>query len=187
MQHGSCHRCCSTEGDTPGEHVKENDTERIDIGALIQGLPCCLFWRKVFRRTDDRASARQGGSPLLVAFLSEHLGKAKVSKQYPAVGMKKDISGLQVPVDDAFGMSVIKGSGSLLKHGKDFAQRQYTPFLQYLMQRTTCDIGHHEIGDLLLLTIFINRYDVDMVERGNSISFTPEACQKANARWLICK
>ena len=168
-----------------GQHVKENDAEGIDIGTLIQGLSCRLFWRKVLRRTDDSASVRQGGSPILVAFLPEHFGETKVGKQYPAVGMKKDISGLQVAVDDPFGMGVIKGSSGLFKNGKGFAKGQRAPFLQELVQRTACDIGHHKIGDLLLLAIFINRYDVYMIERGNGISFTPETCQKVNTPRLI--
>jgi hypothetical protein len=54
-------------------------------------------------------------------------------KTDPAIGMKKDICGLQVAVDDAFGMGIIQGGGSLFKNGKSVAWRERASFLQYLM------------------------------------------------------
>ena len=85
----------------PDEHLRENQAERVDVGALVDGLSGRLFGRHVRQRSDDRAGRR-----------GKRAGVGRTSD--PEVGddrllgvVDEDVGGLEIAVHDA---SLVRGA-----------------------------------------------------------------------------
>src|SRR6218665_2328345 len=55
---GHGNRCFSTKRLNTGQHFKEHDTGRVEVGAGVNRLPPGLFRRKICRSTKDRGGLR---------------------------------------------------------------------------------------------------------------------------------
>src|SRR5205085_10107513 len=99
---------------------------------------------------------------MLIGFASfiEYFGEAEVGQDDSAVGMEENIAGLEIAMDDSTCMGVVECSGGLFDDGCNFTKGESAAFFQYLTQGATGNVGHDEIGEFLLFTIFVNGYDV---------------------------
>src|SRR5712691_5316499 len=92
--------------------------------------------------------------------------------------MEENIAGLEVSMDDALRVGVVKGGGGLFNDWYNFGEGEPGAFLQYFAQGAPRHIGHDEIGQFLLFAIFIDRHDIDMVEGGDGVGLAAEACEE---------
>ena len=105
------HEGVRVEGHLPGEHLVHDHAERVDVGALVDGLPRRLLGRHVVRRAEDhpglgelaRAAADLGHAEV------EHLHEARV---VPLLD-DEDVVRLQVAVDDAARVGRVERGGDL--------------------------------------------------------------------------
>src|SRR5712692_8723209 len=92
--------------------------------------------------------------------------------------MKENIAWFEVSMDDALCMGIVKGCGGLFNDWYYFGEGEPGAFLQYFAQGAPRHIGHDEIGQFLLFTIFVDRHDIDMVEGGDGVGLAAEACEE---------
>ena len=90
------HVVAAVVGRLAGEHLIQDDAERVDVGALVDLLAEDLLGRHVFRRADHVA----GLGELRVALLLRG-GDAEVHDLDQARVVDQHVGGLQVAVDDA--------------------------------------------------------------------------------------
>jgi len=89
--------------------------------------------------------------------------------------MKQNISRFEISVNNAVLVSIVQCSSNLLDDGGGLAKGQFTAFGYYIMKRTTCHIWHNEVSKPILFAMLINRHNVDMIECGNSVSFSTKS------------
>src|SRR5260370_41692157 len=80
-------------------------------------------------------------------------------------------------MDDAALVSVIERLGYLFDDWQSLAQGQRAAFEQDLPQRASCDMGHDQVGQLILFAVLVDGLDMDVIERGNRIGLASKAQQ----------
>ena len=92
------------ERELPGEHLKEGDAKRVQIGALVYGAvrPPRLLRRQVRQRALDEGGRRRGG------LLARQPGREPELGELHREGGRadEDVVGLQVPMDEARPMNL---------------------------------------------------------------------------------
>ena len=96
LVHGGRH-AVGGEGEVLGDHLVEDETERVDVAADVEPFPAHLFRRHVLRRPHDGPGAGQAGG-------LARKGDAEVHDVGDAVVIDEDVLRFQVPVDDAAAM-----------------------------------------------------------------------------------
>ena len=98
-------RRCSFERPAPGRHLVKHDSERKNIGAVVERAGRCLFRRHVGWRPHYHAhfrTAGRGHRGVSEVGAANIFGKAEVEHLDPAFIRNHDISRLQVAMHDAF-------------------------------------------------------------------------------------
>src|SRR5690348_4536170 len=99
--------------------------------------------------------------------------------------MEEDIPRFNIAMNNTQFMRIIKGLGYLLNQWQRLIEGQGATGIDNLAQGTPGDIRHNQICLLILFSIFIDRNNIDMIKRGNSISFTTKTRQKISPRFII--
>jgi hypothetical protein len=82
------------------EHLVEHDSQRVDIGAVINGMGRLqLFGRHILWRPHHLFG---GGEREAFQIHAKKLGQAEVRDFHTPLFVHQDVLGLDVPVDDAF-------------------------------------------------------------------------------------
>ena len=105
------------EGQLPGEHLKHQHPQRIEVTTAIQALCLRLLGTHVLRSTTDNArishSGGSGGAHLPV----KELGRSKVEDFAEFVSIRilgdHDVLGLDVAVNDIVGVSLCQGMANV--------------------------------------------------------------------------
>ena len=135
------------EGDLAGQHLEQDDPQRIDIGAVIDlHLPLALFGGHVVRRAHHGTGARLVRHLLLGL---GQLGQPEVQDldevRIATPGDQENVFRLEIAVDDAVvvrcaeGVSDLRGDGEGSPLGKDDLS------LQAVCQRLTLEVLHDEV------------------------------------------
>ena len=53
---------------------------------------------------------------------------------------------------------------------------------QYISQAASCEVGHDQVGKSILLTVFVDGNNIDVLKFGYEIGFTPEAAKEV----IVC-
>ena len=101
MFDGQSHGRIRLVGLLAGQHFVQDDAQRVDVRAAVHIRPQRLFGRHVGGRTDDGAAGHVG------RFGLRQFGNAEIGNIGNVLVVEQDIAGLQVAVNDAFGMSLI--------------------------------------------------------------------------------
>ena len=156
--HRDLHRRVAGERHLPGEHLVEDDPERVQVGTLVDRLPACLLRREVLRRPDDRA--RLG-----------HLGGAaprdpEVGHLHVPVRADDHVVRLDVAVDDLVPVRFGERAQDLPRE-LDRRQRRSGPLAdEQLLERRPVEVLHRDVVGAVDLAAVVDPDDVRMVQPG---------------------
>ena len=154
-----------------GEHLVGHRTERVDVGATIDGaIPCGLLRAHVLWRAEREA----GLGDALPAGVADRECDAEVGHQRLAVG-EEDVLGLEVAMDDATAVRVVERlrNGDRETHG--FVHGQLLLAVEPRAERFTFDERHDVKQQPLRLTAVEERQEVRMLQVGRDPDLGQEA------------
>ena len=106
-----------------GHHLRQNRTEREEVGARVEVDALVLLRRHVLERAGDDSDFRHKLGRLvfrIVAGVRDPAGQAEVHDLHVAVLSQHDVLGLQVPMEEASVVSDLKGLRYLGRHAQRF-------------------------------------------------------------------
>jgi len=98
--------------------------------------------------------------------------------------MQQEITWLDVAMNYSLAMCIVEGGGSLVDINAGFPKLKCTTMKEQVTQASPCEIGHHQVGMPIVLTIFIDGHDVDMFEPGDDIGFPSKTSKKIFVHFL---
>jgi hypothetical protein len=168
MLHRDLDRRVAREGNRPGEQLVEDDAERVEVGAVVDGSSPRLLRRQVLRRPDDRTGlchlARCAGA-----------GDSEVADLQAVVVVHQGVVRLDVAVDDPLPVREAKRSEDLarvvdrLADGKGLAARHG------LLEGAAAEVLHRDVVRALGLPAVVDLNDVRMRQAGGVLRLTAEA------------
>src|SRR5437773_4219752 len=153
----------------PGQHLEQDDAERKNIGPMIDLFAERLFGRHVGDRARHRGRTgrRRRGGPGRVLPRRASRGprrQTEVEDLRVALGRDDDVGGLDVAMDDAFGLRVGERVGNL--NGEiDRAAGVHRPSANHALQRLAGDELERQKDLPLILADLIQRRDVGVGQR----------------------
>ena len=117
MLHGHGDLVLAVERHIPGEHLVEDDAERVDVRLAVDVVAERLLGRDVVGRAEHAAV---GGQPVLV----ERAGDAEVGDLGRALVVDQHVLGLDVAVDDVVRVGAAERAGDLDRVGDRLVHRQ---------------------------------------------------------------
>ena len=150
------------EGRLPRQHLEEHRPQREDVAALVLGRAGHLLRRHV------------GWRPPVLPPPPERVGEPEVQHLHLAVVAEEDVSGLQVPVDDAARVGVVEPLRHLEGDAHRLGQGKRT-LLEPLAQRPAAEQLQHEVGPLLGPADVVERDEVGVLEAGRRLRLLLEA------------
>src|SRR5207302_10241176 len=129
----------SVEGGVPREHLVQDDSERIDVGAAVRALAGRLLRTHVLWGPDYHSLGRELGGRRL-----RSLGDPEIGDVHAARRVDEDVVGLDVAVDDAAPVRVGERVGDLARDTRRVADRQAALLLQLLTYRRPVDAPHDD-------------------------------------------
>src|SRR6266849_8484868 len=165
------------EWDMPTEHLEEYDAQFVDIGASINRLTACHLWSHIFGCANQHTGAGKrctNGGVSVVHYACD----PKICQYQPPIRMEHEITRLDVSMDHAVGVGIIERGSSLVDIAHCFLQGKCAMFCQNITQVATGEIGHHQVGNAILFSVFIDGHDIHVFESGDEIGFTLETRKK---------
>ena len=181
-----------------GEHLVEDDAERPDVGALVDGLAPRLLGRHVGRGAEDdaelrpvrgrhrrrvheRRRAREVGRGGAARGRVHRLGQAEVEDLDLPVRRELHVGGLEVAVDDSLLVRGLERLGDLPGDGEGLVEGE-RPALQPLGEVFALDELHDEGADAARLLEAVDRGDVGVLELGEDLRLALEAREAVGVR-----
>ena len=134
----------------PGEQVIEHDAERVDVGALVDGVAADLLGRHGVRRAEPRADH---GQPGLGGVGVQELGDAEVEQLDHALGRgvvavrrsggDEDVAGLEIAVDDAARVRRLERRADRLQVLEHLGRRDAPLVVEHAAQVGALEQLHH--------------------------------------------
>ncbi len=174
------------EGKSAGRHFIEHNSEREEIRPGIELFSAGLLGGHVGDRAHgaSRAGEKIGsglraGLQRAVARLGRflrhgELGEAKVQNFRRAARDQEDVRGLDVAMDDAFGVRGVQAIGDLDGHVKKIGQGQGLAG-DAVFQGLAFEQLHRDEGAPFKFANVVDGADIGMVQRGSGASFAAEA------------
>ncbi len=136
-----------------GQHLEEDQAERIEIAASVDGIGARLFGREIFRRADDDAADRDAGR-------SRRARDAEIGDARFAVFGHQHVRGFQVAVDDAALMRGRKAERELAHDLDRIFGRQDAFRIEQPLQRLARHEIHADQPDLAMPHEIVDAHDV---------------------------
>ncbi len=142
------HRRLGVEGELAGEHLVEDDRQRVDVAARVEHLALRLLGRHELRRAEDHALLREhdrAGPQLALG----HLGEAEVEHlgvvAQAAVGGEEDVLRLEIAVDDPLEVRLLEGAAALDEDGHRALGRERALLADHLVQVLALQVLHDDV------------------------------------------
>src|SRR5208282_5887606 len=164
-------------------HLVQNRTEREQVRASIKFLPSNLLRRHI-RHSSQRTAGTgemflgldsRGASGNRLEF-SRHLGQPEIENLRLTSIRNEDVRGLDVAMDDAFGVSCIEPIGNLdaqIKHLLDPQRLARDP----VSERLTLQQFHGDEGSPIGLIDLVDGANARMVQRGRGFGLALESAE----------
>ena len=177
----------AAEGERSGGHFVENCAEGEQIGAGVEFFAANLFGRHVRhgaeRRTgtgemfgiDPEGGESSGGGFGLDARV-RNLGEAEVEDFGVAAFGDEEVGGLDVAVNDAFGMGGIEGVGNFDGEIEEAVQLHGAAGDE-MLESLALETFHGDEGLAIFLADIMDGADVGMVESGGGFGFAAKAAE----------
>jgi hypothetical protein len=169
LQNGG-HRGLPLKGHLPGEDLVDDHAQRIDVAAQIETLAACLLGTHVLGSAEYLAGGRQAG-----ALLRRAPGNAEVHESDVAVGVEHDVAGLQIPVDDPFGVDRLESFSNLAGRVEGFGWRECALRSNQLLQGGAADQLHGDELERALPAELVDGADVGMADLPGELDLRTEA------------
>ncbi len=163
----------------PGGHSVENRAQGEDVRPLVHHLSLELFGGHVRRRTEDlpvrgqKIGFEKGIEADRLRLLPRNLGEAEIQDFELALVRHHDVAGLEVAVGDA----ALMGGAHRICDGDGEVQEPpglETLIRDHLRQGRALDVFHGEKRDAVRFLDRVDRDDVGVVERRNSLGLAAE-------------
>src|SRR6266436_631512 len=89
--------------------------------------------------------------------------------------MEEKIGGLEIAVHDAVCVYVVQGRSSLVHVRYGLRESECTALCQFIAQAPSWEVGHDQVCQPILFTVFINGHNVNVFKPGDDIGFASEA------------
>ena len=169
--HRDLERGVARERQPSGEQLVEDDPDRVDVRALVDGGAAGLLRREVLSRPDDRPGlchlARRRPGDTEVGDLEARLAVAVLRED--------DVVGLDVAVDDPAAVREAQRAQDLagdLDRGRD-RQRPFAD--DPVLEAPALEVLHRDVVGALGLAAVVDRDDVRVRQAGGVLGLTPEA------------
>ena len=156
----------SVNGGRPGEHVIEDDAQRVEVAARVERLALRLLGRHVPRRPEHRARLRLHGVHRELAVGVQHLGDAEVEDLddllVPLVGVdarEEEVVGLEVAVDDPLGVRLGERAQRLPRRLDGLLDPDAPDALDALAERLALEQLHREVEVAVLALAEVEHRD----------------------------
>ena len=163
----------STERRTTGQHFVEDHAKRPDIAARIGGGTLQDFGRKILRRSHNRARhGHRVHRERVLRGVRDSFGEAEI-EHLDVASRHHDVAGLDIAMEDAFGVRGFQGIGDLRAEGKGCAclQRLIT---DVAAERAALQQLHDQVRTALRLACVENGADIGMAQSAGSARLTLE-------------
>jgi hypothetical protein len=112
-------RTVTIERERAGQHLKQQDAERVDVACRLRRSPRRLLWRDVGGGPDDRPAAQR--------IVAAGRGDSEIGELRTVLCVEDNIRRLQVPVDDSVIVCVRQPRGDVARHLRRLFVRQRLP------------------------------------------------------------
>jgi len=165
--HRDLDRRVAGERHLPGEHLVEDDPERVQIRARVNGRAARLLRGEVLRGANDRSGLR-------------HLRRAgacdaEVRHLQPAVRADDDVVRFDVAVDDPVAVRERERTEDLPRVVDCDRDRRRSVADEQLLERAPVQVLHCDVVGALCAAAVEDRDDVRVVETGCALRLAPEA------------
>ena len=167
MLHRDLDRGVAGERHLAGEHLVEDDSERVEVGALVDRLAAGLLGRQVLRRPDDRARLGHLGGPRA---RDPEIGHLDVP-----VGADDHVVRLDVAVDDLVSVRLGERAQDLAGELDRRQRRRRALADEQLLQRRAVEVLHRDVVGVLGLAAVVDADDVRVAEAGGGPRLALEA------------
>ena len=165
--HRDLDRAVAGERNLPGEHLVEDDPERVQVGALVDLRAARLLRREVLRGADDRA--------LLGHLARAGARDAEVRHLHVPLRVDEHVVRLDVAVDDAVAMREAKRREDLPRVVDGHRHRRRAAREDQLLQRAAVEVLHRDVVRALGLAAVVDRDDVLLREARCVLRLAAEA------------
>ena len=167
------------EGQAAGQHLIEDDTGGVNVGAGVDVAASGLL-------RGDIVDGAQGLLGHGVLGSRHDAGDAEVSYFDAAVPQDHDVLGLDVPVDDPPAVGVAQGPDDLGDEVEGLPPVQAAVlFLHILFQGNAVDELHDDIVQVIPLAHVVDGNDVGVGEHGNGLGLLVEAAAELGVRGQV--
>ena len=155
-----------------GEQFVEDDAERIDVRAMIDGGRLLDLLRgHVVHGAEGRAG---GGERRVGMFLAHELGDAEVGDLHAALRVEQDVLGLDVAVENSFLVRELERLADFRNDGERLGGGEASG-LHGLAQVHAIDVFHHQVVEAARLPEVENADDVRVVQAREHAALAVEA------------
>src|SRR5258707_8075551 len=158
------------ERNVAGHHLVHDQSERIEIAAMIDRSAFDLFGRHVARSSDKSTAASHAHFRGL-----ERSGEAKIGNKHLIVFADQDVVWFEVAMNDAFGMRGVKGVAHLSRKFKAAVDRQQTFLFQDSVEIFTVHESHGDELDAVGFTQVVDAKNVFVRNSAGKQEFVFEA------------
>ena len=185
VHHRHRHGRLAVERNLAGEHLVDDDAQRVHIGLAGDGLAEGLLGRHVVGRAEHAPVHRE-------AFLGQGARDAEVGDLGAALAAQQNVLGLDVAVDDLLCVRCAQGARDLDRVGERHRRFQGGLAPDQVLQGLARDVLEHDVGRSHLdvgvalvripLPCIDHRDDVGMVQLSDGARLAPEALQLIGVR-----
>ena len=162
------------EGRSAGEHFIADNTQRVDVTAIVGLETARLFWRHVDRRADQSAGAGNGCR-------AGRLYQTEICEIDSIALSNQDITRLDISMHQILAMCIVESRSDLGEDSKRAVWGKCFPLLlQYLIQRLTIDELHGDVVKSILFPNLIDVDDVGVIQAGGSLRLTLQAFNRGS-------
>ncbi len=177
---GDGDRCVAEEGRLTNHHLKQDDAQRIQVTAGVDGLALGLFRREVGGGSHDRPGLGQ-----LVIGAAEGTSDTKVSHLHLTGLGDHDVAGLDVAVDRAVAMGEAQSNSDLVGYLGRPLTRNRGLSGDDISQRLAFHILHDNEVRAVVLAPVVDRDHVGVIQIGGGLSLPPEPSHKSGLSGVL--
>ena len=172
--HRDRHRALGRERRASGDHLVEDDAERVHVGAAVDLEALRLLRGEVRRGADDGTRRGEPG-----AGVGGVRGDAEVGDLHLALRREQHVPRLDVAVHDAVAVREVESGGDLGADPRRVHRREPALGPEEVAERLALDVLHDDEVRAVVLAVVVDADDVGVVEHRRVLRLTAEPLDEA--------